>query len=131
MPPFITRPDESQEFWFHEGCHILEISNSNDDPEVSVARARVAPGVTTRWHYLTGVTERYLILEGCGEVQVGESGLQAVEAGDFVYIPPGVRQRIRNCGEDVLVFYAICTPRFTPACYQAICETDSNELPSK
>lgn len=126
MPPFIAKPDESQEFWFHEGCHILEISNRSDDPDLSVARARVAPGVTTRWHYLTGVTERYLILEGRGEVEVGDSVARIVESGDFVHIPSGVRQRIRNIGEEDLVFYAICTPRFTPACYQTISDTDSD-----
>lgn len=126
MPPFIAKPDESQEFWFHEGCHILEISNHSDDPDLSVARARVAPGVTTHWHCLTGVTERYLILEGHGEVEVGESGAQAVEAGDFVHIPPGVRQRIRNCGKDELLFYAVCTPRFIPACYRTVSDTDSD-----
>ncbi len=120
----VIKPDESQEYWFQEGCHILEICNRDDDPDLSVARARVPPGATTRWHSLVEVAERYLILEGSGEVEVGESGIQAVEAGDFIHIPPGTRQRIRNCGEGDLVFYAICTPRFTPACYRAIAEGD-------
>lgn len=39
---------------------------------MSVARARVEPGRTTRWHRLEGIDERYLILEGCGLVEVDE-----------------------------------------------------------
>jgi len=116
----IIKPDEAQEYWFHEGCHILEISNNEDDPEVSIARARVAPGITTCWHVLNGVAERYLIVQGTGEVGVGTLKSQSVEAGDFVSIPAGTQQRIYNNGKTDLVFYAICTPRFTPGCYQTV-----------
>ena len=126
MQTAVIKPDESQEYWFHEGCHILEISNRDDDPQVSIARARVAPGTTTRWHKLNGVAERYLIVQGTGEVGVGALKTQSMEPGDFVSIPPDTQQRIHNSGKDDLVFYAICTPRFTLACYQAIdCEETS------
>jgi len=47
------------EFYTAEGCYINELSNSDADPEASIARARVRPGVTTRWHCLAGTTERY------------------------------------------------------------------------
>lgn len=30
-----------------------------------------APGVTTRWHRVKGTSERYVILEGKGRVEVG------------------------------------------------------------
>lgn len=116
----IVHPDPALEYAFIEGCAILESWNNADDPQVSIARARVAPGVTTRWHALTGVTERYLILSGIGEVEVGTGAPERVRAGDVVVIPPGVRQRISNAGDGDLVFYAICTPRFTPACYAAL-----------
>ena len=36
------------EYFFAEGCFITEWWNSPHDAEVSVARARVKPGVTTR-----------------------------------------------------------------------------------
>lgn len=52
--------------FFEEGCFIVEISNSSDDPEVSIARARVEPGRATQWHRLMGISERYVILEGKG-----------------------------------------------------------------
>ena len=68
--PLLRRPP-APEYFFAEGCFITEWWNSTADAAVSVARARVEPGVTTRWHRLRGVTERYLILEGQGRVEVG------------------------------------------------------------
>jgi len=106
------------EYFFAEGCHIIELSNTVDDPEVSIARARVEPGVTTRLHRLHGVTERYVILQGKGLVDVGAQQGRAVTLGDVVVIPPLSPQRITNVGVEDLIFLAICTPRFTPACYE-------------
>ena len=116
----IAHPDPVQEYAFIEGCSILESWNHADDPQASIARARVAPGVATRWHALVEVTERYLIVSGTGRVEIGDVPPAAVHAGDVVVIPAGVRQRIMNTGAEDLLFYAICTPRFTPACYAAL-----------
>ena len=84
------------EYFFAEGCYILEWWNTPDDEAVSIARARVLPGVTTRWHRLRGVTERYLILEGRGCVEVGEEPPAKVGPGAMVLIPPETHQRITN-----------------------------------
>ena len=111
---------EADERFIDEGCFLIELANSENDPQLSIARARVIPGVTTRWHRLRGVTERYLILQGKGLVEVGDAPPRKVVAGDAVFISPGVRQRITNTGEDDLVFLALCTPRFTEACYEAL-----------
>jgi len=113
----ILQNQSAAETWFKEGCHIIELSNSADDPDASIARARVAPGTATRLHRLDGVTERYLILQGEGRVEVGGLDAEAVRPGDVVLIPPGTPQRITNTGADDLAFLAICTPRFTPDCY--------------
>ena len=106
------------EFWTDERCHIIELANSDNDPEVSIARARVEPGVTTAWHRLTQITERYYILEGTAVVELGELPPQQVSAGTTFTIPAGVRQRIRNIGETDLLFLAICSPRFVPEAYE-------------
>ncbi len=111
--------DESQEYYFKEGCFILEHLNTADDPQVSIARARVLQGQRTRWHKLNGLVERYLIMQGTGRVGVGKSEVLVGE-GDVVVIPEGVAQRIENLGEQDLVFLAICSPRFTPECYEAL-----------
>jgi mannose-6-phosphate isomerase-like protein (cupin superfamily) len=104
---------EEAEVFTDEGCFILELSNGPADPQLSVARARVIPGVTTRWHRLRDISERYLVLEGLGRVEVGEAAPRVVGPGEVVLIPPGTRQRITNTGATDLVFLALCTPRFT------------------
>jgi len=107
----------AQEYFFAEGCFITELSNSPDDPVVSIARARLEPGKVTRWHSLRGTAERYVILQGEGLVEVGDLQPQRVGAGDVVIIPPQARQRIANTGSGDLIFLAICSPRFSPAVY--------------
>ena len=108
------------EYYFDEGCYINELANTADDPAVSVARARVAPGGTTRWHRLHGIVERYVILTGRGRVEVGELPPQEVTSGAVVLIPPLCRQRITNIGDEDLVFLAICSPRFRPDAYEDV-----------
>jgi len=108
----------SHEYFFEEGCYILELLNDPEDSEVSIARARVEPGETTQWHYLLDTTERYVVLQGEGVVEVGALEPQPVSAGDVVWIPPACPQRIRNCGDGELVFLAICTPRFQTENYR-------------
>ncbi|NPA25399.1 MAG: cupin domain-containing protein [Deltaproteobacteria bacterium] len=120
MKPRIIRKDPADEFPTSENCHILEISNSPEDPQVSIARARVEPGVSTRWHRLKGITERYYILSGRGLVEIGELPPREVAPGDIVIIPPLCRQRISNTGTGELVFLCICTPRFTSTAYEEL-----------
>jgi len=108
------------EFYTPEKCYIIEMSNIPDDPDASIARARIRPGVTTRWHRVVNTTERYVILEGTGRVEVGSLSPEDVSAGDVVLIPPSCRQRITNLGEEDLSFLAICTPRFRPEAYEDI-----------
>jgi len=116
----IRRFDANAEYYTDERCDILELSNTPQDPAVSIARARVAPGVTTRWHRLKDTTERYVILEGQGSVEVGDAPPAAVGPGDVVVIPPMCRQRITNVGSIDLLFLAVCTPRFVPERYEDV-----------
>lgn len=109
------------EFYLDEGCYVVEMADAATDPTLSIARCRVAPNCETQWHKLSGTVERYLIASGEGIVFVGAIE-QAVVAGDVVIIPADCPQRIRNTSaSDDLIFHAMCTPRFEPACYQA-CE---------
>lgn len=119
MKSKIQHYQAGQEYFFIEGCFINELSNNLEDPELSVARARVEPGVTTQWHYLVNTTERYVILEGSGVVEIGNLLPQEVNIGDVVIIPRNTRQRISNTGANDLVFLALCTPRFKAENYKA------------
>ena len=120
MKPTIWPVDRSAEFYTPERCYITELANTPEDPEASIALARVSRGVTTRWHRLVGTTERYVILEGRGRVEVGDLSAQEVSAGDVVLIPPLCRQRITNIGRQDLTFFAICTPRFQQKNYEDV-----------
>lgn len=105
-----------EEFATEERCSIVESLNDPASPEVSLARARVAPGVTTRRHLLRGTVERYVILRGRGRVEIGGE-LRDVAPGDRVLIAADVAQRITNTGAEDLVFDCLCVPRFLPENY--------------
>jgi mannose-6-phosphate isomerase-like protein (cupin superfamily) len=103
-----------KEYLTPERCFISENLSSE---KVSIARARVKPGVTTVAHHLEGVDEIYIITKGKGRVYVDNLDIAEVSVGDVVAIPAGTSQRIANVGKTDLVFYCVCTPRFTLDCY--------------
>jgi mannose-6-phosphate isomerase-like protein (cupin superfamily) len=117
MQAEIRRADSSAEFPTRESCFILEVANDPGDPNVSIARARVLPGVTTEWHRVEGIDERYVIVRGQGMVEVGDLPPTTVSEGDVVRIPANTPQRITNVGHDDLIFYCVCTPRFVQSAY--------------
>lgn len=119
MEPHIARTEPTDEFATEERCHILEWWNDRSDADVSIARARVTPGITTALHRVS-VHERYLILEGRGLARVGELAPTEVGPGDVVVIPAGVPQQITNLGDEDLVFACVCTPRFRPENYESL-----------
>ena len=120
MKALVHRPDPATEFMTPEGCAILESWNDLADAAVSIARATVAPGVTTQPHRLRGIVERYVIMAGTGVVRIGDGLEQSVKPGDVVLIPAGASQQIRNSGDIDLVFYCVCSPRFTPDSYEMV-----------
>ncbi|MDA8086631.1 MAG: cupin domain-containing protein [Nitrospiraceae bacterium] len=120
MEPIISRAGSHKEFFIPEGCYIVESWNTEADRAVSIARARVLPGVTTKAHRLHGIEERYLIMEGTGIVKIGNMPVQEVRPGDVVFIPAGCAQQISNSGGNDLVFYAVCTPAFDQAGYESL-----------
>ena len=125
MKESIRIRDLSSEHSTAEKCFIVELSNSDDDEALSIARARVGPGTTTRWHRLRKSGERYYILSGNGRVEVGNMSPADVRPGDVVIIPPMCRQRIANTGTEDLVFLALCTPPFAADDYEDIDESPS------
>jgi mannose-6-phosphate isomerase-like protein (cupin superfamily) len=120
MEPRIEKASGKKEFPTGERCWILENWNAAEDPAVSIAQARVEPGVTTQWHALDGVAERYVVIAGRGRMEAGDLPPAEIAPGDVVFIPAGVRQRVTNTAASDLVFYCICTPPFTPECYRPL-----------
>lgn len=120
MPASIHPFDPENEFYTPERCFITELSNNENDPDVSIARARVEPGITTAWHKLQNTSERYVIVSGEGRVEIAGLESSMVAAGDVVCIPPNAPQRITNTGTEDLIFLAVCSPRFVPECYVSL-----------
>ena len=107
---------QSAEIYTAERCYITELFNSAADATLSVARARVVPGVQTQLHSLD-VTERYLIEQGEGLLELAGGQEVPVGVGDSALIPAGCAQRITNVGQVDLLFLCVCTPRFLPEHY--------------
>ena len=105
-----------RETWTRERCFLSELLNDPALPDVSVARARVEPGVTTERHALT-VLEWYVIESGEGRMQLGDDPPFAVGPGDSVRIPAHCEQQITNTGDEDLLFFCVCVPRFEVSCY--------------
>ena len=118
MKPHIHSATDSQEFYTEERCHILELSNSEADPGLSIARVRVEPGVTTALHRIAATVERYVILSGSGRMEVEGLEPEDVAPNDVIVVPAGATQKIANTGDTDLVCLCICTPRFAQEHYE-------------
>lgn len=119
MDPKIVRKEINKEFFTDEQCFIIDSSDPSDTA-MSIAIARVEPGVTTIFHFLDGIDERYLIISGHARMEIGELPAEDIRSGDIVYIPAGTKQRITNLGSDDLIFYCVCTPPFDSRRYRSL-----------
>ncbi|QBQ55262.1 cupin domain-containing protein [Nitrosococcus wardiae] len=126
MRPEVKKSNLSTEFKTEERCYIAETANDSGDEYVSISRARVEPGVTTAWHKLKGITERYIIISGQGRVEISDLAPTDAIEGDVVRIPADTTQRITNTGQIDLIFYAVCSPPFQTSCYVSLEEDFRN-----
>jgi mannose-6-phosphate isomerase-like protein (cupin superfamily) len=113
LQPKIVKANTLNEYLTPERCFIAE---NCSNPSVSIAIARVKPGVTTVAHHLKQIDEYYIITQGKGKVTFADLEPTEVGVGDVIVIPAGASQRITNIGKTDLVFYCVCTPRFTADC---------------
>jgi mannose-6-phosphate isomerase-like protein (cupin superfamily) len=116
MKPQVIKANSLNMAYTPERCFIAENYGSSDG-KVSVAIATVKPGVTTAAHHLKGIEEIYIITKGTGIIDIKNLEPTEVTVGDVIVIPEGTSQRIKNVGDCDLVFYCICTPRFTQEQY--------------
>jgi mannose-6-phosphate isomerase-like protein (cupin superfamily) len=115
-PDWYVSAGDAGEFWTAERCHITELVNSDKSPAVSLAIARIEPGVRTQLHSLSGVEEIYFVRSGRGVIEI-DGVEQELTAGDQAIVPASAAQRITNTGTDDLSCYCLCRPRFRPECY--------------
>jgi mannose-6-phosphate isomerase-like protein (cupin superfamily) len=88
---------------------IFSPLKDNIDVGYSLALARVKPGEITRKHKLKTSSEVYVILRGKGIMHIDDETAE-VKEGHIIYIPPGATQRIKNTGNEDLVFLCIVDP---------------------
>jgi mannose-6-phosphate isomerase-like protein (cupin superfamily) len=119
MNDYLVRAGAGSEFPTRERLYITERLNDPAIPGLSLADARVEPGVITELHRLS-VDEWYVIQQGSGLMEVGGGTPFEVSPGDTVVISAGTSQRITNSGDGDLRFQCICRPRFTPDTYEGL-----------
>lgn len=94
----ITR-DELPELDGADGVSRQVVFETDD---VLVSRSRVGAGVTTGWHH-NG--ERHVfgyVTDGSARLEYGPGGEDSIplNAGDFVYVPPGTIRRVVNSTDE-------------------------------
>ena len=67
------------------------------------------PGQEHEPHTHCDRDKTYLVLEGCGEVTIGEDAA-LVEPGDFAFAAAGVIHSVRNTGDQRLVVFVAMSP---------------------
>ena len=101
---YITKDGSSIRELMHPELH----GNSNQ----SLAEATVPPGVVTALHQHMHTEELYYILQGTGEMTLGERSF-SVTSGDTIYIPPNTPHQIFNPDQIDLIFLCACCPPYT------------------
>ena len=68
--PLILRDDHRTETGIEPGCFLTDWLNDPGDPDLSIARIRVAPGAETRLRRFENIQERYVVLDGQGRIEL-------------------------------------------------------------
>ncbi len=89
------------------------IAKMVESDKLSVHIAVVKPGTTLKKHYHKHRDEVYIIVDGEGEVYLGDKVVK-VSRGDIVIIPRETIHGIRNTADRELVFMFISAPPFNP-----------------
>jgi mannose-6-phosphate isomerase-like protein (cupin superfamily) len=116
MKPIIVKANSVNMILTPERCYVAE-NYSSKDSKVSIAIATVKPGITTATHHLEGIEEIYIITQGTGLIDIKGMEPAKVTVGDVIVIPDGTSQCIKNIDNTDLVFYCVCTPKFTQKQY--------------
>jgi mannose-6-phosphate isomerase-like protein (cupin superfamily) len=87
---------------------LIDRTTSNIE-RCSLAEEVLPMGATVGRHHHIETEEIYYILQGMGRMTVG-SEVQAVEAGDAVFIPRGHTHTLENTGQAPMTILLVCGP---------------------
>ena len=95
-----------------DATNIIEVFHPKNDAlpfNYSLAKASLEVGTSSYPHILKEQSELYIFLEGNAEVFIGEEKTFA-RKGDIVWVPAGVKQYVKNIGDETLHFFCIVDP---------------------
>jgi mannose-6-phosphate isomerase-like protein (cupin superfamily) len=109
----IVNIEDTEPFITKDGSQIRELLSHRNSGirKQSLAEARVPAGTTTVRHHHPNTEEIYFIIEGAGEMTIGDE-TRLVGAGDAIAIPPGASHFISNPGPSELRFLCCCAPGY-------------------
>lgn len=109
----LTRRDAAAAYVTKDGSEIRELMHPAHHAAraQSLAEAIVAPGEITALHRHHVTEELYHVLDGTGEMHLGEQRFP-VGPGATVCIRPGTAHAIRNTGSTPLRFLCCCAPAY-------------------
>jgi mannose-6-phosphate isomerase-like protein (cupin superfamily) len=77
----------------------------------SLAEARLPVGASTQEHFHPRAEEIYYITHGAGKIRI-EGETREVRTGDAIAIPPGLKHKLWNTGDETLRLLCCCAPAY-------------------
>jgi len=114
MPVEVVNRDRSAPFLTKDRSEIRSILDRTNSTATnqSLAEATLPPGAETEEHLHPRTEEIYYVLRGRGLMSL-EGERREVGPGDGILIPTGTRHKIRNIGQEPLVFLCCCAPPYS------------------
>ena len=112
----IKNLDEVNPFITKDGSEIRELLAHRNSAirNQSLAEARLPVSGSTQEHYHKLTEEIYYITAGRGRMRI-ESDTREVKPGDAIAIPPGLKHKIWNTGNETLRLLCCCAPAYEHA----------------
>jgi mannose-6-phosphate isomerase-like protein (cupin superfamily) len=103
VAPFITKDgSEIRELLAHRNSAIRN---------QSLAEARLPVGAATQEHFHPRAEEIYYITHGTGRMRI-EGETRDIRTGDAIAIPPGLKHKLWNTGDETLRLLCCCAPAY-------------------
>jgi len=111
--PIISHYKNIKPYTTQDNSEIRELMHPNvqGNQLQSLAEAIVKPHEITRLHFHKKSEELYFILQGIGEMQLGNE-IFTVNTGDTICIPPTTKHCIKNIGANDLKILCCCSPAY-------------------
>lgn len=109
----IKNLNEVPAFTTKDGSEIRELLAHRNSAirHQSLAEARLPVGGSTQEHFHPRAEEIYYITHGTGRIRI-EGETRAVQAGDAIAIPPGLKHKLWNTGTEPLRLLCCCAPAY-------------------